>query len=233
MTPRGQRNEATVIAPDGRFLGVYGKQHPAIVFADDQTSLTRGPVPIYRTALGHLGTIICFDLDYTDTARTAARHGARLLAVPSWDPPGDATKHYDLLVFRAIEDRLTMVKADAAYDSAVIDPYGRILAKSVTGKVTRPRLSPPTCLWEAAVACSSWRSGYLWGWLFVGAAVLVTSGVQRATRHLLRSGSPPRTPLTRAPRAHRFSPTRPRRTCRSARVGAISGGRSGAVFCAR
>ena len=173
LTPRGQRNEATVIAPDGRFLGVYGKQHPAIVFADDQTSLTKGTLPVYHTAIGRLGTIICFDLDYTDTARTAARHGAQIVAVPSWDPPGDATKHYGLLVFRAIENRLTMVKTDAAHDSVIIDPYGRILARSIT-----PRASAAIVM--AAVPVGSGQSpwvnyGDLFGWALVAAALITVA----------------------------------------------------------
>jgi apolipoprotein N-acyltransferase len=132
VTPRGQRNEATVIDPEGRFLGVYGKQHPAIMFSEERTSIIRSGIPVYRTAIGRLGTIICYDLDFTGTARAAARHGAQIVAVPSWDPKGDATKHYDLLVLRAIENRLTMIKADAAYASAVIDPYGRLLGRVVT-----------------------------------------------------------------------------------------------------
>lgn len=173
VTPRGQRNEATVIAPDGRFLGVYGKQHPAVVFADDQTSLTKGALPVYDTAIGRLGTIICFDLDYTDTARTAARHGAQILAVPSWDPPGDTTKHYGMLVFRAIENRLTMIKTDAAHDSVVIDPYGRILASSIT-----PQASAATLLARVPLGSgeSPWVSlGELFGWAIVVAALITVA----------------------------------------------------------
>ncbi|MHB1446370.1 MAG: nitrilase-related carbon-nitrogen hydrolase [Acidimicrobiales bacterium] len=131
-TRRGDVNDATVISPAGRFLGVYGKQHPAVMFSDDQTSINRGGHPVYDTPYGRLATIICYDLDFTDTARTMAQAGAQIVGVPSWDPPGDATKHYGILVFRAVENRMTMVKADVAYDSAIIDPYGRIRALAVT-----------------------------------------------------------------------------------------------------
>jgi apolipoprotein N-acyltransferase len=102
VTARGQHNDATVISPSGTYLGVYGKQHPALMFADDQTSVDAGTMPVYQTPFGRVATMICFDADYTDTARSAARHGAQILAVPSQDPPGDASKHYGLLVFRAI-----------------------------------------------------------------------------------------------------------------------------------
>lgn len=171
LTPKGQRNEATVIAPDGRFLGVYGKQHPAIVFPDDQTSITASAVPVYATPFGRLATIICFDFDFTDTAREAARRGAQIVAVPSWDPADDATKHYDLLVFRAVENRLTMIKAETKYDSTIIDPYGRILSKAVTPEGARATLL-------ANVPLGTGKSllvtlGDLWGWLIVAGAFVV------------------------------------------------------------
>jgi apolipoprotein N-acyltransferase len=82
LTAHDQRNEATVISPDGHYLGVYAKRHPAIMFADDRTSLTAGAMPVYRTPLGRLATIICFDLDYTDTAR-APPHAAVHKSSPS------------------------------------------------------------------------------------------------------------------------------------------------------
>jgi len=131
VTERLWRNETTVLAPDGQFLGVYGKDHP-VVFAGE-TSQTRGTYPVYETPLGKIGTIICYDLDFTDTARKVTRNGAQLLLVPSHDWPAIATKHYTHLVFRAIENRVSMVKADnSGNDSVILDPYGRILAAAIT-----------------------------------------------------------------------------------------------------
>jgi len=131
-TEEGLRNEVTVLTPDGRFLSVYGKDHP-VAFAGE-TSLTRGTYPVYETPLGRLGTIICYDLDFTDTARKVARNGAQLIAVPSFDSPEVAAKHYSHVVFRAVENRAAMVKADVAFDSAIVDPYGRILERAVTAR---------------------------------------------------------------------------------------------------
>ncbi|MBN1429244.1 MAG: apolipoprotein N-acyltransferase [Anaerolineae bacterium] len=123
------RNEATVISPDGVFLGVFGKDHP--VLFGGETSPTRGTYPVYETPLGVLGTIICYDLDFTDTARKLARQGAQLIAVPSNDWPGIAHKHYTHVVFRAVENRAAMIKADGGYDSVVVDSRGRVLALAV------------------------------------------------------------------------------------------------------
>lgn len=131
VTERAWRNEATVLTPEGRFLGVFGKDHP-VVFAGE-TSLTRGTYPVYDTPLGRIGTIICYDLDFTGTARKITRNGAQLILVPSHDWPQLATKHYTHLVFRAVENRVSMVKADnSGNDSVIIDPYGRILASAIT-----------------------------------------------------------------------------------------------------
>ncbi|MBC7261504.1 MAG: hypothetical protein H5T63_05780, partial [Chloroflexi bacterium] len=62
VTERVWRNEATVLAPEGQFLGVYGKDHP-VTFAGE-SSPTRGTYPVYNTRLGRIGTIICYDLDF-------------------------------------------------------------------------------------------------------------------------------------------------------------------------
>jgi apolipoprotein N-acyltransferase len=131
VNERVWRNEATVLSPDGQFLGIFGKDHP-VVFAGE-TSPTRGTYPVYDTPLGRIGTIICYDLDFTDTARRITRNGAQLILVPSHDWPQIATKHYTHLVFRAVENRVSLVKSDnSGNDSVIVDPYGRILASAIT-----------------------------------------------------------------------------------------------------
>ena len=69
-TAQGLTNEATVVAPDGRFLGVYGKDHPVIWMGE--TSLTRGTYPTYDTALGTIGALMAEDIPHDLVAR--ARH---------------------------------------------------------------------------------------------------------------------------------------------------------------
>jgi apolipoprotein N-acyltransferase len=129
-TDQGLRNEATLLAPDGQFLGVYGKDHPVVWLGE--RSLTGGSYPAYHTALGTIGTIICYDLNFTDTARKTAANGAQLIAVPSNDWPGLASKQYTSLVFRAVENRVALVKADSGLDSAIIAPTGQIIALAIT-----------------------------------------------------------------------------------------------------
>jgi len=121
----GFRNEATVLTPQGEYLGVFGKDHP-VVFGGE-TSLTRGTYPVYDTSLGTLATVICYHIDYTDTTRKMAAQGAQLIGVPSNDWGSIADKHFTHAVFRAVENRVAVVKADGGFDSAIIDPFGHIL----------------------------------------------------------------------------------------------------------
>ena len=125
----GFYNEATVINPKGEFLGRFGKDHPVIF--GGETSLSRGTYPVYDTPLGKLATIICYDLDYTDTTRKMVAQGAQLIGAPSNDWNSIADKHYTHVVYRAIENRVAMVKADGSYNSAIVDPYGRIIDLAV------------------------------------------------------------------------------------------------------
>jgi len=179
QTEQGLRNEVTVLTPEGEFLGVYGKDHP--VAWGGETSLTRGAYPAYDTSLGRMGTIICYDLDFTDTARKVAGNGAQIIGVPSFDWPAIAAKHYSHIVFRAVENRVALVKADVAFDSALVDPYGRILARAVTPRPEQAILVANVPLGTAdapAIHLGDWV-----GWLcLVGMVILVALDVVTAQR---------------------------------------------------
>jgi apolipoprotein N-acyltransferase len=189
-------NEAVIFAPDGQVFGPYGKSHPGR-FAGDQSD-TGGDYKVYDTALGKVATIICYDLDFTDTAREMARRGASIIAVPSNDVPAIATTHYTHLVFRAIENRLPMAKADSLFDTAIVDPYGRLLARNVNAlsmaqarAVTASRELPAqTLIADVPLASGptlTTRLGDWIGWLAI-AAMLTAAGLQ-VTRRFRRTGS--------------------------------------------
>lgn len=166
---KGYRNEVTILSPEGNFLGVFGKDHP-VVFAGE-TSITRGTYPVYEVELGNLGTIICYDLDFTDTARKVARNGAQILLIPSADWPEIAYKHYTHAVFRAVENRVSIVKAEWAFDSCFIDPYGRIIEKSVDKEGVRKVLVQDIPLGERDVP--QIYLGDLFGWLSLAGMILI------------------------------------------------------------
>lgn len=181
-TPDGRhRNEVTMLTPDGRFLGTYGKNHPG-TFAGDYSDV-KGMYPVFRTPLGPISSIICYDLDYTDTARILTRRGARLIATSSSDKPQIARLHYTHLVFRSIENRVPTVKADNAFDSSIIDSSGRI-----KGLAVRPDKGQATVMADVALGSgrSPWVSfGEWFGWLTVaGAGAILVGGfvVRRRAR---------------------------------------------------
>jgi apolipoprotein N-acyltransferase len=132
--PEGLYNQVVVVSPQGEFLGTYGKAHPVSYVGE--TSLAHNGYPVFDTPAGKLGTIICYDLTFSDTARGAARNGAQLIAAPSNDWPELYDKEYIMPMYRAIENRVALIKADTQFDSVIVDPYGRILSlvSSAQGK---------------------------------------------------------------------------------------------------
>ncbi len=128
----GRYNEVAAFDPDGKFLGTYGKSHVGDFAGDAGNNDRKGLYATYAAPFGKFGTIICFDLDFTNAARSTVRRGANVLAVSSSDPPGIEEKHSTHMVFRAIETRLGLLKADSLHDSIIVDPWGRIVDYKVT-----------------------------------------------------------------------------------------------------
>jgi apolipoprotein N-acyltransferase len=163
---RRHHNEVIVLSPDGTFSPPYGKDHPG-TFAGDYSD-TQGTYPVKRTEFGVIGTVICYDMDFTDTARKMTRKGARLIAAPSNDVKAIASTHYTHLVFRSIENRVPTVKADEGYDSAIIDQWGRRLQTTVnpSGRGQRTLIADVTM----GTGDSPFvRLGDLVGWIVVAA----------------------------------------------------------------
>jgi apolipoprotein N-acyltransferase len=122
-------NEVMLLSPAGEFSEPYGKDHPG-TFANDFSD-AQGTYPVVKTPFGDVGSVICYDMDFTDTARKMTRNGARIIAAASSDVPAIAGTHYTHLVFRAIENRVSTFKGDKGFDSAIIDPWGRIQKSTV------------------------------------------------------------------------------------------------------
>lgn len=131
-SPRGLStfiNEGILLSPLGEVLGAGAKDHPVGILGE--TSATRGTYPAFETPWGKTGIMICYDLNFTDTARKLARNGARLLCVPSNDWRAVSQTQSMYAVFRAAENGVSLVKADTAYDSCIVSYEGTILRKVV------------------------------------------------------------------------------------------------------
>jgi len=112
------------------------------------------PSPPLPTRAGRAGVLICNEAMLPEAARERVREGAEILLVPSndtWiDDPDWAALMFDLVSLRAVEQRRYLVRASSSGPSAIVDPYGRVLAKSepmtqatLVGRVApRGELSP-------------------------------------------------------------------------------------------
>jgi apolipoprotein N-acyltransferase len=125
----GWHNETVMINPAGEFSPVYGKQH---AFGEPPT-VTAGPSVVNQTPYGKLGSIICMDGVFTDSARKTAKEGAQLLAIPSYNTTvGISEQNWTHFVFRSVENQVPVVNADRGYYSMITDSHGRILADTRT-----------------------------------------------------------------------------------------------------
>ena len=122
-------NEGLLVSPQGEVLGAGAKDHPVALLGE--TSATRGKYPVFETEIGKVGIMICYDLNFTNTARELRKGGAEILCVPSNDWKAISQAQYMYSIFRASENGLIVLKADSIYDSCIVDPHGRIVRKAV------------------------------------------------------------------------------------------------------
>ena len=119
--PHG-RNIAVLVGPDGTQQWLYDKVHPVMGLE----SIVPGtePPPVLETEYGRLAAMICYDLDYADTART----DADIVLLPSADWPGFDRLHTEKAKVTAVEQGYAVVRQDAHGTAATFDARGRTLA---------------------------------------------------------------------------------------------------------
>ncbi|OGP63468.1 MAG: hypothetical protein A2V65_11575 [Deltaproteobacteria bacterium RBG_13_49_15] len=127
--PRGILNEAMTIAPDGRILGTYAKNHPIEFSGYNDGSATRGTYPVFKTPFGNIGNIIGYDVDFTDVARRLTAKGAQVIAVSMHDRAAFWHNQFTHNIFRSVENRVVTIRSDWQYSSNVIDQYGNMFIK--------------------------------------------------------------------------------------------------------
>ncbi|MFN2113471.1 MAG: nitrilase-related carbon-nitrogen hydrolase [Anaerolineales bacterium] len=121
----GWHNETVLISPEGDFSPIYGKQH---AFGEPPTA-TAGTYPINPTPYGKLGSIICMDGVFTDSARKTVSRGAQLLGIPSYDTTvGISEQNWTHFVMRSVENQVPVINADRGFYSMITDSHGRIVA---------------------------------------------------------------------------------------------------------
>lgn len=122
-------NTALLWSPEGEIEALYLKTKR--VLAEGEAFPPGTFYPTVRTPLGRLGMIICFDIDFPNgPARREVLNGAQMILAPSIDFASISDVRRASTVFRAIENRVAMVKADVAWDSVLVAPNGRVIAST-------------------------------------------------------------------------------------------------------
>ena len=87
-----------------------------------------------------IGTAICYESVYGELVAKFVRNGANVLAVITndswWDDSPGHRQHFDMARLRAIETRRYVLRAANGGFSGVLDPTGRVLAKTEYGTRT-------------------------------------------------------------------------------------------------
>jgi apolipoprotein N-acyltransferase len=110
-------------------------------------------VPIADSAIGRYGTLLCYELTFDAMSRTLRRAGADVLVVLSNDAwfgrTAAASQHFAHAALRAVENRVTVIRAANTGISGIVDPLGRVVTRTdpfvetyATGLVYRSRVIP-------------------------------------------------------------------------------------------
>jgi apolipoprotein N-acyltransferase len=120
-------NKLVLIDSEGRIVTSYLKSHAVVGWEAGIMRPGDGRLPVVATGVGRIATAICFDADFPEFVRQAARGSADLLIVPVNDWREVKDIHFQMLAFRAIENGVPIVRAAATGLSSAFDPWGRVL----------------------------------------------------------------------------------------------------------
>ena len=143
-------NAAFVLRPDGETAAVYQKMHlvpfgeyvpfrSVLFFArplvESVMDFSPGASPVTLAIGAHrVSTAICYEIIYPGLTRSFVRHGSELLTTitnDAWYGRSAAPhQHFQQAAMRAIEQGRYLVRAANTGISGVVDPYGRVLARS-------------------------------------------------------------------------------------------------------
>lgn len=104
-------NDCHLFSPSGAY-GVQGKLHMTRFETEDWKISARNRLRIFDTSLGRMAIAICYDVEFPEIARAAARHDANILLVPACtdDRQGFLRVRYCAQA-RAIENQMYVIQA--------------------------------------------------------------------------------------------------------------------------
>jgi len=143
-------NSAVLLSPEGKLLSTYDKIHlvpygeyiplkKLFPFINKLTSGIGDFVPgkepvVMKTPFAGIGNLICYEIIFPGLVRKFVNQGADLLVTITNDAWFGRTsapyQHFSMAVFRAVENRVPVIRAANTGISGFIDPKGRIKRKS-------------------------------------------------------------------------------------------------------
>lgn len=144
------RNSAYLISPDSEHVAQYDKMHlvpfgeyvpfPELLFfikklVQGLADFSPGDkAVIFEVGQARLGTAICFELIFPELVRRFVQNGATLMTTITNDAWfGDTSapdQHFSMMVFRAIENRISFARAANTGISGFVDARGRVISKT-------------------------------------------------------------------------------------------------------
>jgi apolipoprotein N-acyltransferase len=197
-------NSAFLLAPDGEILGRSDKMHlvpfgeyvplarllpfvSKMVVGIGDFSPGSAPTPL-DIGKGKIGVLVCFEGIFPELSRAYVREGSRLLVNitnDAWFGRSSAPyQHLSMTVFRAVENRVPLVRAANTGITAIIDSRGHIRAMTQIFKETS--LSGEVKLGTRDSIYT--RVGDLFARICLGGSLLVAAlSFRRKRQHTLRA----------------------------------------------
>jgi predicted amidohydrolase len=117
----GLFNTMALFRPDGMLGGRYSKSHPLPGELYD----SGGELPVFDTAFGRMGVLICFDRQPPENARILALAGAQFIVVPAYGKVREPMDEDVMMQSRAHENSICIIYA-SPHNAFVAGPDGVI-----------------------------------------------------------------------------------------------------------
>lgn len=138
----GQLYDASpVVDADGRLLGISKMVHVAQAaqfYEQDYYTPSNTGFRVYRTAVGMVGVVVCFDRHFPESVRSCALQGAQLIVIPTANIKSEPLDLFEAElrvaafqngVYIAMCNRVGREgEMDFCGQSLAVDPFGKVIA---------------------------------------------------------------------------------------------------------
>jgi predicted amidohydrolase len=146
----GVANALALIDRDGSIAGVYRKTH---LFGEETRAFVRGDSLLVTTLAGRrVAPLVCFDAEFPEPARAAARAGAELIVTAAANMDPFWADHELATRARALENRLPHLYVNRVGSESGFEFVGGSRSIGIDGSVLAEAASPTERLLVAPVA---------------------------------------------------------------------------------